>query len=199
LLLLLLTPELRRSKVENNPAVPIKKPLAAPPLPKFEVVDNKLTAKSVADGDCSWVDQLSHVLGIKDKDAVTSLLGFFVSANFKVTPSNCMGINSVLAQVAEMGPRDPAETMLSMQMVTCHAQIMNLMAHVTQKETALTSEAGEISIKLAERLMRIYTKQMETLSQYRRKGEQKMIVEHITVNNGGQAIVGNLNKGCQGE
>jgi hypothetical protein len=54
---------------------------------------------------------------------------------------------------------------------------------------------------MVERMMRIYTKQMETIAQYRRKGEQRMVVEHITINSGGQAIVGNLGngKGCEGD
>jgi hypothetical protein len=34
--------------------------------------------------------------------------------------------------------------------------------------------------------------QVEALKRYRTGGEQKVTVEHVTVNQGGQAIVGNI-------
>jgi len=40
--------------------------------------------------------------------------------------------------------------------------------------------------------------QMEALKKYRTGGQQKMIVEHVHVNEGGQAIVGNVNPGGGG-
>jgi hypothetical protein len=42
--------------------------------------------------------------------------------------------------------------------------------------------------------MRTFTSQMETLKKYRTGGQQKMIVKHIHVNQGGQAIVGSINQ-----
>ena len=42
------------------------------------------------------------------------------------------------------------------------------------------------------KLARTFASQVEALKRYRSKGEQKMIVEHVTVNEGGQAIVGNV-------
>jgi hypothetical protein len=37
--------------------------------------------------------------------------------------------------------------------------------------------------------------QMEALQRYRGKGEQKMVVEHVHVHQGGQAIVGSVHQG----
>ncbi len=34
--------------------------------------------------------------------------------------------------------------------------------------------------------------EMDTLKRYRTGGQQKVTVEHVTVNEGGQAIVGNV-------
>lgn len=164
-----------------------------PPAPKFEVVGGNLVPETEP-GE-SWVGDLSQAFGIKDMDATVSMMGQLIGANFKLTASNCRAINGLLAQVTEMGPRDASETMLIMQMVTCHTQVMNLMKTVTDNGTSLKAEAAQETMKMVERMMRIYTKQMETLAQYRRKGEQKMTVEHITVNSGGQAIVGNLDNG----
>ena len=40
--------------------------------------------------------------------------------------------------------------------------------------------------------------QMEALKKYRTGGEQKVTVEHVSVNAGGQAIIGNVETGGEG-
>jgi hypothetical protein len=40
--------------------------------------------------------------------------------------------------------------------------------------------------------------QMEALKRYRTGGEQKVTVQHVSVNEGGQAIVGNVNQAASG-
>ncbi len=40
--------------------------------------------------------------------------------------------------------------------------------------------------------MRTFATQMETLKRYRTGGEQKVTVQHVSVSEGGQAIVGNV-------
>jgi hypothetical protein len=49
------------------------------------------------------------------------------------------------------------------------------------------------------KLARTFTTQMEALKRYRGTGEQKMVVEHVHVHQGGQAIVGQIPGvgGCQ--
>ena len=41
--------------------------------------------------------------------------------------------------------------------------------------------------------------QMEALKRYRTGGQQRVIVEHVTVNAGGQAIVGSVTRGGKGQ
>jgi hypothetical protein len=45
------------------------------------------------------------------------------------------------------------------------------------------------------KLTRTFTTQVEALKRYRTGGEQKVVVEHVTVNAGGQAIVGAVGTG----
>ena len=45
------------------------------------------------------------------------------------------------------------------------------------------------------KLARTFAAQVEALKRYRSAGEQTIKVQHVTVNEGGQAIVGNLNQG----
>ncbi len=47
---------------------------------------------------------------------------------------------------------------------------------------------------LATKLLRTYTAQIDALARLRRGGEQRVIVQHVYVNEGGQAIVGNVNQ-----
>jgi len=60
----------------------------------------------------------------------------------------------------------------------------------------------EVNVSQATKLMRTFASLTEVLSRYRGKGAQKMIVEHVHVHKGGQAIVGpvsqhnSTNRGC---
>jgi hypothetical protein len=40
--------------------------------------------------------------------------------------------------------------------------------------------------------MRTFNQQIDTLNKHRGKGQQEVTVEHVTVNEGGQAVVGNV-------
>jgi len=42
------------------------------------------------------------------------------------------------------------------------------------------------------KLMGLYVLQVEALQKYRAKGRQKIIVQHVTVESGGQAVVGDI-------
>jgi hypothetical protein len=46
---------------------------------------------------------------------------------------------------------------------------------------------------LAAKLLRTYTAQVEVLARLRRGCEQRVIVQHVHINEGGQAIVGAVN------
>ena len=48
------------------------------------------------------------------------------------------------------------------------------------------------------KLARTFAAQVEALKRYRTGGEQIVRVEHVTVNEGGQAIVGNVSHGGRG-
>ncbi|HSF93104.1 MAG TPA: hypothetical protein VLA51_13000, partial [Paracoccaceae bacterium] len=48
------------------------------------------------------------------------------------------------------------------------------------------------------KLARTYTMQMDALKRYRTGGQQKVTVGHVTVNAGGQAVVGAVTHGGRG-
>ncbi len=56
----------------------------------------------------------------------------------------------------------------------------------------------DAGVNRATKMLRTFTMQMEALKRYRTGGEQKVIVEHVHVNQGGQAIVGAVSTGGKG-
>ena len=98
-------------------------------------------------------------------------------------------INSVIAAMAGINPQDEVEAMLASQMIATHFAAMRRFSGIKNSETIPQLDSnGNMAIKL----MRTFAAQMEALSRYRSKGQQKMTVEHVHVHAGGQAIVGNV-------
>jgi len=62
---------------------------------------------------------------------------------------------------------------------------------------AVISGKGENESEMT-KLMRTFASLVESLSRYRGKGEQKMIIEHVHVHRGGQAIVGPVTQNNSG-
>lgn len=97
--------------------------------------------------------------------------------------------NRASAMLTEIGPRDGLEGMLAVQMVTTHNAALECLrrAHLADQPT----EGRKLNLSFADRLLRTFTAQMETLGKYRGKGKQEVVVvhKHVHVHQGGQAIV----------
>lgn len=103
--------------------------------------------------------------------------------------------NFLLSVVRSVEPRDELETMLAVQMGAIHQATMMMARRLNHVETILQQDAAERALN---KLARTYAVQMEALKRYRTGGQQKVVVEHVTVNEGGQAIVGNVSHGGRG-
>ena len=101
--------------------------------------------------------------------------------------------NSVMALLSGIQPRDEIEGMLAVQMVGVHNMAMDTMSRAMLGEQ--TFEGKQANVNQSTKMLRTFTAQMEALKKYRTGGQQKMIVEHVNVNEGGQAIVGTVNQG----
>jgi hypothetical protein len=98
--------------------------------------------------------------------------------------------NAALAAIDGIRPGDEIEAMLAVQMVATHETAMDMLMRAKQADlTPTLQECGSLAVKL----LRTYTAQMEALVRLRRGGEQRVIVQHVNVNDGGQAIVGPVN------
>ena len=97
----------------------------------------------------------------------------------------------IFTELAGINPKDQIEGMLAVQMIATH--------HATMDCFRIVAQNGHIDIinqmsSCANKLSRTFMMQMEALNRYRGKGQQKMTVEHVHINSGGQAIIGNVTK-----
>ncbi|PSK81537.1 hypothetical protein CLV79_1155 [Limimaricola soesokkakensis] len=90
-------------------------------------------------------------------------------------------------------PQGAAEGMLAAQMVGTHAAALDCL-----RRAAFPGQSDwgrDSNLKHAQKLMALYAQQMAALDKHRGRGQQKVTVEHVHVHSGGQAIVGNVEKG----
>ena len=82
--------------------------------------------------------------------------------------------------------------MLAAQMAAVHMATMTFAGRLAQVENIPQQTSAEGAFN---KLARTFTTQMEALKRYRTGGEQKVTVQHVSVSEGGQAIVGNVTQG----
>jgi hypothetical protein len=90
-------------------------------------------------------------------------------------------------------PQNELEGMLIGQMIACHSAAME--CHRRAMLAEQTIEARQANLNAASRMSRTYAALLEGLSRHRGKGQQVVRVEHVTVQAGGQAIVGTVSQG----
>ena len=102
-------------------------------------------------------------------------------------------IQAAIAILEGIKPKDEIEGMLATQMVATHNAAMECLRRAMNPGHSF---AGiDQSFKYAAKLLSIYSRQIETLNKHRGKGQQKVTVEHVHVESGGQAIVGHVETG----
>ena len=96
---------------------------------------------------------------------------------------------TTVSALRSIGPQDGIEGLLANQMVATHFQ-----AIASFQKANLTKDVNfrDRYTNMATKLSRTFIAQLEALNKYRGKGQQKMTVEHVHVNDGGQAIVGSI-------
>ena len=102
-------------------------------------------------------------------------------------------IASAISLLQGIKPADEIEGMLAVQMVATHNAAMECLRRAMIKGQILAGRDQEL--KHAEKLLSIYSRQIEVLDKHRGKGQQKVTVEHIHIGAGAQAMVGQFNSG----
>ena len=136
---------------------------------------------------------LMESCGTADANFLNPLLTQLANATGKEMQE--ANLNFALSFIADIKPKDQLEAMLAAQMACVHIASMTFARRLAHTQTIAQQDSAE---KAYNKLLRTFTSQMEALRKYRTGGEQKVTVHHVQVNEGGQAIVGNVNNGGVG-
>ncbi|KAJ04129.1 hypothetical protein [Sulfitobacter mediterraneus] len=149
-----------------------------------------------------------HRIVLSDEDALTDLFGCDAPEMASGLMSHCLKVlkaneasddfasnderSFMLEAIKELAPRDAVERMLSVQMAATHVALVRSARWLANADTLVQTEAHYSGYN---KLARTYTAQMEALRKHRNGGKQTVTVQHVNVEDGGQAIVGNVQRG----
>jgi hypothetical protein len=166
-----------------------------PPSP--EAVKKSPESKEVSPAaKQAFSNWMAETFGTKDEELQGQLLCQATGAVSDFAGREIKSFDHVAAALHGIGPKDSLEGMLAVQLVAVHTIAMECL-----KRAALPNQMDfgvEVNVNRGAKLMRTFASLTEALSRYRGKGEQKMIVEHVHVHKGGQAIVGPVSQNNSG-
>ena len=163
---------------------------AANPAPRLKVLKGQAATISPDHPDrLAGQMLLMDALGTGDLDFYHGLLNQLATAGSKGGQVDERGLNFMLSVMKGVQPRDQLEAMLAAQMAAVHMATMTIAQRLANVENIPQQDSAERAFN---KLSRTFTTQMEALKRYRTGGEQKVTVQHVSVAEGGQAIVGNV-------
>lgn len=140
-------------------------------------------------------EKLCELTGTENKELANDII--------KRTSSSICGYenyyeknNIVLQCLAEQQPKDAHEARLCTQAVALYCQGMEYLERARSvlfdDGTIAKQDWHTILMKTATKLLDLHTKTIAELTRYKQNGEQRIVVQHVQVNDGGQAIVGDV-------
>jgi hypothetical protein len=178
---------------KNLPAISCRPRRSAPVRIRIEGIQgNVVSFVSPGPADHVWRKQLKAALGTVS-DAFVDMALHHLERAARIPgqgPTN-VSINGALAIIASFAPQNEVRAALALQAACTHMMILVMMARVGGGHGGPHRLPGMASA--IAKLTRAYCTQVETDRRLRGGGEQKIIVKHVTVDEGGQAIVGAVN------
>jgi hypothetical protein len=130
-----------------------------------------------------------EVLASADGDFVTGIVSQLANASAQGQNIDERGLNFMLSVIKGIEPRDQLEAMLAAQMAAVHVASMTFARRLAHVKTIPQQDSAERAFN---KLTRTFAMQMEALKRYRAGAEQKVTLQHVSVAEGGQAIIGNV-------
>ncbi len=170
--------------------LPVKAPRRPPVQVKLRHINCDQAHAYPPDGSQKdWWGRLGKALGTSSSAFVNaSLEQLQRAARLPSGGISEMAVNAALALIEAASPKDEKEGALAVQMACTHTVAMAILAliaggHTTERRVVAFASA-------AAKLLRAYAMQLELLRRLRHGGEQHVVVKHVHVHDGGQAIVG---------
>jgi hypothetical protein len=177
------------TKVLVVPATKVAAPRARVRLRR---VTSNLSKSYPPDGQGKlWWERLKKALGTPSSDFVNATLVQIQNASrLPGGGISEMSVNAVLAFIEGAEPKNEVEAALAIQMACTHAVTMAVLSNLggafgASRNTAMMAAA-------VAKLGRAFAAQVEVLRKLKNGGSQFVRVEHVHVNDEGQAIIGNV-------
>ncbi|WP_407166578.1 hypothetical protein [Bradyrhizobium sp. ORS 111] len=132
---------------------------------------------------------MANALGAVDRDAMEGILRQLVKASVSGGSPDQVNLSFMLSMVKSLRPRDSVEAMLVAQMVSVHVMAMRCAHHLAHAKDLAQHDSAARALG---RLTRTFPAQIEALNRYRSHGEPAITVQNVKVEDGGNAIVGNV-------
>jgi hypothetical protein len=190
-------------KTPYRPTVPeqtaldnIRRRRAAQTTPRLKVVNNGAVATITPDHPDQAVGflLLREALGSVGCDFADVLIRQLAQAASPSKEIDEAKLNFMLSVVKDAKPKDQFEAMLAAQMAAVHMATMTFAQRLARVENIPQQDSAWRAFN---QFARTFAMQMEALKRYRTGGEQKVTVQHVSVSQGGQAIVGNVTQGAR--
>jgi hypothetical protein len=179
---------MKKTNEVMNASAPRRRPVRV----KLQRVDAGFSKSHPPDGQGEiWWARLKEALGTSSSDFVNaSLFQLQRTAQLPCSGISELAMNASLAMIEAAAPQNEIEGALAVQMACTHTAAISVLARFgggggsERRVIALASAAS--------RLLRAYSGQVETLRRLRHGSDQYVRVEHVHVNEGGQAMIGNV-------
>lgn len=132
---------------------------------------------------------MANALGVTDREAMDGILRQLVRASVSGGSHDETNLSFMISMVKSIRPRDSVEAMLVAQMVSVHVMAMRCAQHLARAEDIAQHDSAARALG---RLARTFPVQIEALNRYRSQGEPAITVQNVKVEDGGNAIVGNV-------
>jgi len=153
----------------------------------------KDTFKAVGDTPGEAIARRYETTGYLDPDAALRLMDQVANAQPRPDKADIERMNSATAIMNGIAPENPLEGLLAAQMTATHNMAMEFCRRAMRE--GQTVDGIERNTNSAARMMKVFTGQVDALHKLKNKGQQKITVQHVQVNQGGQAIIGDVNRG----
>ena len=165
--------------------------VAAKPSVRFKVSKNGSDPEIGIEHPDELVGQtlIMEVLASADGDFLNGIVSQLANASRRGQDIDEHGLNFMLSVIKGIEARDQLEAMLAAQMAAVHVASMTFARRLAHVDDIPQQDSAERAFN---KLTRTFAMQMEALNRYRSGAEQKVTLQHVSVAEGGQAIVGNV-------
>jgi hypothetical protein len=127
--------------------------------------------------------------GTHNKELAVSIVN--LGCNASPASTYVERFNDTIQGLFEGQPQDYLEAQLHVKANSLFAQGMT---YLSLAEKTDSMERNQSYINFATKLLRLHSETIETINRYKRKGEQRVVVQHqhVQINDGGKAVVNNM-------